>query len=43
MPINDAEGRRSVCWKLGYQKALVPDAAVRIVAGRDDTLKGKKR
>ena len=43
MPINDAEGRRSVCWKLGYQKALVPYGAVRIVAGQDDTLKGKKR
>jgi hypothetical protein len=37
MPINDAEGRSSFCWKLGYQKALVPHAAVRIVAGQDDT------
>jgi hypothetical protein len=37
MPINDAEGRRSFSWKLGYQKALVPYGAVRIVAGQDDT------
>jgi len=23
MPINDAEGRKSFCWELGYQKTLV--------------------
>jgi hypothetical protein len=37
MPINDAKGRRGFCWKLGYRNVLVPYAAVRIVAGQDDT------
>ncbi len=26
----------SFCWKLGYQKALVPYGAVRIIAGEDE-------